>query len=170
MKYIDARPLIRSGDLLAFSHAAPWYRSWYDLKVALVRMFTMSEYSHVALAWCVGERVFVLEAVTPLVRIFPLSKLGDFYWIPLNAQRFDAEALVFALAHVGEEYSQSQAAQSFFHLPADDDEWQCAEYVRRVALVDAIDLGPVATPTAVVRYAMAKGATAFLVTNEDKSK
>lgn len=168
MNYVDARPLIKSGDLLAFSHAAPWYRSWYYFKVALVRMFTMSEYSHVAIAWRVGERVFVLEAVMPEVRIFPLSKCGDFYWLPAPAPKFDTEGLPFALARVGQKYSQSQAMQAFFHLPSDDDQWQCAEYARAVAMRSGFDLGPVATPTAVVRYAMASGCPSRLVSNESE--
>lgn len=166
MKYADMRASIKSGDLLAFSHAAPFYRSWYDCKVALVRMFTMSEYSHVAIAWRVGERVFVLEAVMPQVRNFPLSKCGDFYWLPIPAPKFDSEGLPFALACMGEEYSQSQAMQGFFHLPSEDDKWQCAEYVRAVALRSGFDLGPKATPTAVVRYAMASGCPSRLISNE----
>jgi len=166
MKYVDARPLIKSGDLLAFSHATPWYRSWYDFKVALVRMFTMSEYSHVAIAWCVGERVFVLEAVKPEVRNFPLSKCGDFYWLPIPALKFETDGLPFALARMGEEYSESQAVQGFFHLPSDDDKWQCAEYVRAIAMRSGFDLGPVATPTAIVRFAMQQGTPNHYVINE----
>lgn len=165
MKYVEARPLIKSGDLLAFSHAIPWWKSWYDFKVAMVRMFTMSEYSHAAIAWCIGERVFVLEAVTPLVRIFPLSKCGDFYWLPIEAAKFEPDGLAYALAHVGEEYSQSQAAQAFFHLPSDDDQWQCAEYARAVAMRSGFYLGPQATPNALVRFAMAAGSEAHLVIN-----
>lgn len=164
MNYADARPQIRSGDLLAFSHATPWYKSFYDFKIALVRAFTQSEYSHVAIAWCVGERVLILEAVSAGVRLFPLSQCGDFYWLPLKAP-WKPETLEYALAKLGQPYSQLQAMQAVFRLPSDDDLWQCAEYARRVALVDGVDLGPVATPTAVVRYAMANGCEARLILN-----
>ena len=83
MIYKQARPMIRSGDVLAWSHRG--IRSWHDLKIWLVRMFTRSEYSHVGTAWVVGNRVFVIEAVMPKVRIYPLSKLGDFYWLQMGA-------------------------------------------------------------------------------------
>ena len=162
MKYADARPLIRSGDLLAWSHRAPWYRSWYDFKIALVRMFTMSEYSHVATAWVVGGRVFAIEAVMPLVRIYPLSKLGEFYHLPLGA-KFDDDVLEFALSKVGEPYSQVQAMQAFFHLPSDDGLWECAELVRKLAMLEGIDLGLNATPSEIVLAAQVRGVSCTLV-------
>ena len=132
MKYADIRPLIRSGDILAWSHREPWYRSWYDFKIALVRMFTRSEYSHTGTAWVVGDRVLVIEAVTPLVRVFPLSKLLPFYYLPLKA-RWSPEALEYALSKVGEPYSQLQALQAFFKLPSEDSFWECAELTRLIA-------------------------------------
>ena len=163
MKYADARPSIKSGDLLAWSHRAPWYRSWYDFKIAMVRMFTQSEYSHVGTAWCVGERVFVIEAVTPLVRIFPLSKLLPFYHFPTNAKWTD-ETLEYALSKVGEPYSQLQAIESFFHLPKDDSLWECAELTRLIGLKSGVNLGVVATPSYVVLNASLNGSTSTLVT------
>ena len=105
MIYLDARPLIRSGDLLAWSaRESPW-ASWHAFKIWLVRLFTRSEFSHVGTAWCVGERVFVIEAVRPAVRIMPLSKTPSFYWLPLHAA-WGYRALNYALAKVGEPYSQ----------------------------------------------------------------
>jgi len=163
MRYAEARPLIRSGDLLAWSHRAPWWRSWHDCKIALVRAFTQSEYSHVGTAWVVGGRVFVIEAVMPLVRIYPLSKAVEFYHLPLGAAWSD-KALEYALGKVGHRYSQLQAFQAFFHLPANDDLWECAELTRAIALQDGIYLGDKATPTAVVRAAQLRGSTCTLVT------
>lgn len=169
MNYTQARPLIRSGDLLAWSHRAPWYKSWYDFKIAMVRAFTQSEYSHVGVAWCVGDRVFVLEAVTPLVRIYPLSKLGEFYYIPLPA-KFNDAALEYALSKVGEPYSQLQAMQAVFKTPQDDKLWQCAEYAARTLLLAGVNLGKVHTPTALVREAMLTyGSLASIVENDDES-
>ena len=103
MKYTDAREHLKSGDLLAWSHDR--WRSWYDIKIQLVRMFTRSEYCHVGVCWCVGGRVFVLEAVSDGVRIFPLSRLLPFYWVPLSAA-WEDEVEAWALRQVGERYSQ----------------------------------------------------------------
>lgn len=160
--YDEIRPQIKSGDLLAWSHRTPWYKSWHDFKISIVRMFTKSEYSHVATAWVVGSRVLAIEAVIPVVRIFPLSRLGDFYLIPLKAPWSD-KALNMALSKIGEPYSQLQAIQAFFELPKEDGFWECAELVRSIALCDGIDLGDKATPSEIVRSAMKYGNSVILV-------
>lgn len=155
MKYPQARQMIRSGDILAWSHRG--ITSWHDLKIWFVRMFTRSEYSHVGTAWVIGDRVFVIEAVMPLVRIYPLSKLGPFYWLQMGAYWRNATETL-ALAHVGDEYSQIQAIVSPFVTPADDHRWECAELVARIARQDSIDLGDVYTPSEVVLAAQKRGA------------
>ena len=155
MIYSKARPMIRSGDVLAWSHRG--IKSWHDLKIWFVRMFTRSEYSHVGTAWVVGNRVFVIEAVMPKVRIYPLSKLGDFYWLQMGAYwRKATETL--ALSFVGDDYSQLQAMVSPFITPPDDRRWECAELVATVARQDSIDLGAVYTPSEVVLAAQKRGA------------
>lgn len=163
MKYTDARPLIKSGDLLAWSHRG--WCSWYDLQIQAVRIFTRSEYSHVGIAWVIGGRVFVLEAVKPLVRIFPLSKLVPFYWLPFDGS-WTADAEESGLAHIGESYSTLQAVNGFLGTlrPGADTEWQCAEYVDIVMKANGIDLGPVITPSALVYQAQNRSAVLRLVT------
>lgn len=128
-----------------------------------VRAFTQSEYSHVGTAWVIGERVFVIEAVTPLVRIFPLSKLLPFYHLPMNAP-WSPQALEYALSKIGEPYSQLQAIQAFFKLPNDDSLWECAELARLIAAKDGINLGESAVPSGVVDNALRSGATLSLIT------
>lgn len=163
MKYIEARQQIKSGDLLAWSHRS--LRSWRDLKIWFVRLFTRSEYSHVGTAWCVRNRVFVIEAVQPVVRIFPLSKLLGFYWLPLQAAWSEgAESL--ALEFVGDAYSQLQAIQAPFKKPAEDRLWECAELAAVVARADGVELGDVYTPSAVVHAALERGANLIYVTGE----
>jgi hypothetical protein len=163
MDYAVIRPSIRSGDLLSWSHIG--LGSWHDFKIWLVRLFMRSEYSHVGTAWVVGNRVFVIEAVMPLVRIFPLSALGDFYHLSMNAPWMPAtEAL--ALSRVGHKYSQLQAIQAPFGKPALDKLWECAELAATIALADGIDLGDVYTPGAVVLAAQKRGAQMIYVTGD----
>jgi hypothetical protein len=160
--YATIRPTIRSGDLLSWSHIG--LGSWHDFKIWMVRLFMRSEYSHVGTAWVVGNRVFVIEAVMPLVRIFPLSSLGDFYHLAMDAPWFvETEAL--ALSRVGHEYSQLQAIQSPFSKPPVDNLWECAELAASIAHSDGIDLGEVFTPGAVVLAAQKLGARMVYVTN-----
>jgi hypothetical protein len=151
MKYQEVRPLIKSGDLLAWSHRG--WRTWKDIKIQLVRFFTQSEYAHVGTAWVVGERVFVIEAVIPVVRIYPLSKLGEFYHIPLNVV-WSKKAEAFALKEVGVPYSEWEAFISFFNIKGAESTYECAELCSKIAAIDKVDLGAHYTPTAVVYAAL----------------
>ena len=162
MKYTDVRSTIKSGDLLAWSHRG--WRTWHDIKIQIERMATQSEYSHVGLAWVVGGRVFVIEAVQPKVRIYPLSKLGSFYLTPLGAPWLPTTEEA-ALDHVGVEYSQLDAIHAFF-APLDADcVTECAALVLNVLKRDEIFLGSRATPDAVVREAQLLGNPTYLIEN-----
>lgn len=166
MNYAAAREHIRSGDLLAWSHER--WGSWYDFKVQLVRMFTRSVYCHVGIAWEISGRVFVLEAVSAGVRIFPLSRLLPFYWVPLRAA-WEPEVEAWALRQVGEPYSQWQAVLAGFALlkPGADSIWQCAEYAAEVARRAGVELGADVTPQAVVLAAQRLPGTVTHYVEED---
>jgi hypothetical protein len=159
MRYEDARPLIRSGDVIALTHRR--LRSFYDLQVWLVRIGTVSKYCHVAQVMELGGRLFVLEAVTPLVRMVPLSNFvkEGFEWISLSAPMSDAET-ERALARVGvAQYSKWQAILAGFKrlkLGADLLE-ECCEYVICNRRLSGVDLGDVAVPSYVVDQAMRLG-------------
>jgi hypothetical protein len=161
MQYSEARPVIKSGDLLAWSHRS--WRTWKDIKIQLVRFFTQSEYAHTGTAWVVGERVFVIEAVIPVVRIYPLSKLGDFYHIPLNVV-WSKRAEAFALKEVGVPYSEWEAIISFFAVPGSEDTYECAELCAKIAAIDKVNLGLKYTPSAVVEAALKQGSSITLIT------
>jgi hypothetical protein len=157
MKYECARPTIVSGEVLAWSHRG--FKSFYDAKIQLVRFFTRSEYSHVGIAWVVGGRVLVIEAVTPLVRIYPLSKLGSFYRLS-DPVAWTPEVETFALSHVGQGYSQWQAIKAFFGIAVDTDGLaQCAELVRGIIRESGVPCEVDATPTTIVQFLLERGAT-----------
>ena len=162
MKYFDARPLIRSGDLLAFSHGG--WGTWKDIKVNLVRMFTRSTYSHVGIAWVVGENVFVLEAVKPKLRIFPLSASGDFYLLPMHAPWLQ-QSEDYALRKIGTDYSEMVAFRAFFGPLVKGSVQQCAAYAREILLCDGVDLGNRSTPDAVVYAALQLGCDIDFISN-----
>jgi hypothetical protein len=149
MKYEAIREEIKSGDLLAWSHRS--WRSWYDIKIQLVRFFTQSEYCHVGVSWVVGGRVLVIEAVMPKVRIYPLSSLGNFYWIP-EFMRWDSEVESKALNYVGTDYSQTEALAAFFEHSIHRDKMQCAKLVATLAGLERTNR----TPSEMVDYALSK--------------
>ena len=132
MKYADIRNSIKSGDTLAWTHRK--LRSWYDFKVMLVRLFQMSEYSHVGIAIVLAGRVWVLESVTPHPRFVPLSNLLPCYLVT-DAALTD-EQVERGLSYVGREdydYSQWEAVKAYFNKnDPTDKSIQCAEFVNMI--------------------------------------
>jgi hypothetical protein len=151
MKYEEIRENIKSGDLLGWSHRG--WKSFHDIKIQLVRFFTQSEYSHVGTAWVIGSRVFVIEAVVPLVRIYPLSKLESFYWVQMNASWYKSTE-ARALEKVGYKYSEVEALRGFLKLKMDTSTFQCAELAADLAEMDGINLGDHFTPSAIMNRAL----------------
>lgn len=160
MKYSEARPAIRSGDLIAQSHG-DWL-TWRGIKTNMVRIFTKSTYSHVGIAWVQGGRVFLLEAVKPELRIYPLSKAGDFYLLPMGAA-WAPQTEEYALASVGSRYSEWAAVRAYFVPLEPGNVSECAAYVREVLLREGIDLGARSTPDSVVLEAQKLGSTTIFV-------
>lgn len=157
--YSNVRDRIKSGDVLALTHKA--WGTLYDLQIQIVRFFTQSEYAHVGLIWEVGGRLFVIESVEPLVRIVPLSHFADegFYWISMR-EPIDQAELEFALAKVGvARYSKWQAILAFLRrlkIGADNLE-SCTEFLIQCRRLSGLDMGQVATPTALVEHLLALG-------------
>lgn len=126
--YSEIRPHIKSGDLV-FSTSNHW-------KARLVRWWTKSPYSHVAVCWVIGERVFLIEAILTGVHINPLSKIDRYWWasIPSAGTQplWTPEAEREAMRNVGQKYSQFAAVKAGlgYLLPDDDGYWQCAELAR----------------------------------------
>lgn len=152
MKYSDARESIKTGEVLAWTHRS--WKTWYDIKVQMVRFFTQSEYSHVGISVVLGGRVWVLEAVTPHVRFVPLSNLIPCYI--LTAPEFTEEKIEAGLAMVGKDdivYSQWEAIKALFGKNnPDDGKIQCAELVSRLLCLRCR-----ATPSDVVGTMLANG-------------
>jgi hypothetical protein len=154
MKYQEVRSKIKSGDLIAFSHGS--WTSWPNIKTNFIRLFTRSTYSHVGIAWKIGGRLFILEAVKPKLRIYPLSTLGDFYLIPMNA-KWNKSTEEFALSKIGTDYSELSAIRAFFSPLEDENVQQCAAYAREILEKDGIDLGQMSRPDTVVLAALNLG-------------
>lgn len=147
MSYEIFRPNIKSGDLLAWStHRSKGFKRFVNV---LIRIFTMSEFSHVGIAWVVGERVFIIEAVNPAVRIYPLSNKVPFYHIGMEIDVKD-EHINYLLSRVGEPYSINQAIQAYFGKLKEDKSWQCAELCTSFYKRSGIPLKNSLTPSTLI--------------------
>jgi len=168
MLYSEHRDSIQSGDLLAWSHHG--WALWYDFQIQVVRMFTRSEYAHVGIAWRTSGRLFVIEAVTPRVQIFPLSLCENFYHLSMGKElTWDAEE--FALSQVGEPYSKWMCLKAAFHnlRKGDLGEWQCAKLANEILRVNGFDFGETYEPTSLVQAVLDTGKSlAYIRMKDDK--
>lgn len=165
MNYERNRHKFRSGDLVAFSHED--WGSWYDFQVMCIRLFRLSEYVHVGVVWRVGGRLLVLEATRPRIRIYPLSKLGNFYWLPMEAS-WTPEAEEKALSYVGEPYSRWEAIKSSFRPYREGAISQCSELVMTIFRSLGITLDCKATPDEIVQSVQELGKPLYYITNPPK--
>jgi len=154
MNYAQARLMIKTGDLLAFTHTARG--SLKDLQLHLVRMFTKSEFCHVGIAYVVHDRVFVLEAVSTGVRMFPLSMALPFYLVS-NPIPLKDSAIEWAFAQIGNAYEskwQMVLAYIFKTNLKNNKRFQCAEYVNGILNANDQHQATSDIPAIVVEMAM----------------
>lgn len=131
MKYEDIRAEIKTLDVLAWAEGGKW-DSWRNIQLNLIRMFTMSEYNHVGLAYVTDGRVFVIESVVPDIRIYPLSKELPCYLVKTDFN-FSPDIVEYMLSKVGLKYSKWEALKAFFTTDTNNpDAWQCAKFVNDV--------------------------------------
>lgn len=146
ISYTTQRPRIRTGDLILYTHEA--HETLYDMQVQAVEFATKSKFSHVAIAWVVGPRVMIFEAVVPRVQIFPLSHTGDFYHVAMS-KKFSEEALNFCLCQVGEKvgYSKLEGVRALFGKNNPNDGiTQCSEFCKNALAANGLSLPGRAVP------------------------
>lgn len=149
--YESIRKTIRSGDLLAWSIRN--VSSLDDIGSYIIRLFTKSEYNHVGMAWCMGDRIFVFEATKPHVRIIPLSLLSDFYWLPMNIKWSQALEQQM-LSKIGQPYSVLEAISLYLGLPGQQRVWQCVKLVNAIYKEAGLNFNDPATPSDLVQRAL----------------
>lgn len=154
MTYDQIRPLIKTGDLLAFSHQSRG--SWHDFQMHMVRKATESEFSHVGLAYVIYDRVFILEAVSSGVRMFPLSRALPFYLVS-NPKELSNAALEWAFQNIGNKYESKWRMLLDHFIDIDlktNHRFQCAEYVNNILAFNGQEMTRVDTPSAIIATAM----------------
>lgn len=169
MRYEEILSGINSGDIIATTHTE--WGSLDDLQVQAIRLFTLSEYSHVGVALKVEGEVFILEAVVPKVVATPLaSKVkAGFYVIQTNTPMLDDE-FNYGISQIGKGiYSKIQAIGGYLNTLdiGEDNYWQCAELVISMRRLSGLDLGPRATPSAVVQKALKQGLTLTYIQKDE---
>jgi uncharacterized protein YycO len=154
--YADVRDSLQSGDFIAQTHLD--WKTVNDFQIQGVRFMTQSEYSHVGMIWKVTDRIFLIEAVVPCVRLIPLSMVGDFFHVPMKKE-LSYKALEFALDQIGEPYSKWMAIKAFFNKVTNKDthRWQCAKLVCDILRANGTDYGLAYRPDTLVQAALEDG-------------
>lgn len=151
MNYKDIRSQIKTGDVIAWGPKNS--NTLSGLAGHIVRIGTRSEYSHIGIAFVIGERVLVLESMRAGVRLFPLSLDIPFYWIPVYKYWNDGLTEA-AFSKFGQKYSIWDGVKSIFQkiTPGADNRWECAEFVQWLLQLGKHDISVKNLPTDIIKW------------------
>jgi hypothetical protein len=144
MRYTNARPAIKSGDLIL------WEGRGFAARV--VQWFTKSRWSHIGVAAWWGNRLMVVDAY-PFkgTRARPLSHdLKNAYWLHTVAA-WNTTAQAFALDELDKKYSFQNLWKTALGLGLVKREYHCAQYVAEVLRRVGWHFTSPATPESIVR-------------------
>lgn len=148
--YSNIRNEIKTGDLIAWKTTK--ITSFFTFILYLYQKILKAQYTHVGVAVREGDRIFVLEATPPVVRLHPLSLSGDFYLIPTKFERRSSQ-LDFLLVTLGRKYSIFDMVRSMFKFGTDNSDYYCSElcadYYNAIGHINNEWAGE--TPDAIVR-------------------
>lgn len=137
---------IKSGDLIAWTNTKGFYNK-------LIRLVTLSEYTHVGIAVIENGKLYVVEATRPVVRKVELVGRAPFHHIPMGVV-VDTVLSKVLKDFIGKEYSMVQAALSVFNIYIDDDKWYCTEQCYEFYKRAGIKFNKRLTPTRFVKQAI----------------
>lgn len=118
---------IKNGDLLIWSESNDKAGFFSDILLKLVRLMTLSDYGHVGIALWLNDRLFVIEAVSPRIRLIPLARTKGFYHMPVGLE-WKNWYTDWLLDKVGIPYSFSDAIRAYLGKEVlKDGHMQCVE-------------------------------------------
>lgn len=123
--YSEIKSKIKTGDLVAWD--SPKYSSLLTFILFLYQKITGAVYTHVGVVVKIGGRLYVVEAVPPMVRIFPLENQKRFYWIDATVKGSASRQLGFLTARVGKPYSILDMFKIFLGMENSKEDYYCSE-------------------------------------------
>lgn len=149
---MSERESIKSGDMLIWAKSAQSNVSNFYLNV--IRLMTRSEYAHIAIAWRLEGRLYVVEATQPVVRISPVKDDQEFYHIPMNV-KWDKNSEEYLIDKIGCVYSLMDGIRAYLGKTVENDrDYQCAELANEFYSQHGIHLGEAYTPALLVERAL----------------
>lgn len=110
---------IKSGDLIVWNRESGIYST-------LIKIATLSEFTHVGIAVEEDDGIYIIEALPPVVRKIKMDLRTPFMYIPMNVE-FDAFDYEYLHSFIGRKYSKLQAVLSLLDIYINDDKWYCTE-------------------------------------------
>ena len=133
----------KSGDMIA--------KAGTSFLAKIVRLVTLSNFSHVGVVIVEDDGVFVVEADRPVVKKTPIEELYPLYHIPMGMEEVSDDLKHSLESHIGSRYSIFQAALSFFNIYIDDDRWYCTEIAYEFYTKAGFDVKEKLTPTKFIK-------------------
>ncbi len=123
--YSKVRGEIRTGDLLAWRTTK--INSFFDFVLYLYQKILGAQYTHVGIAVRFGDRLFIVEATPPVVRIWPISKTESFYLFKTHIEDNPIH-LDYLFKNLGKTYSIFDLLKSLLKIGNHNNEFYCSEY------------------------------------------
>ena len=145
---------IQTGDLLVWSKSSRKKCFPFDY-MKVVRLFTLSNYGHVSVAWVENSNVLHVEAVQPRIQKTVLPPSEGLYIIPMGLNLSGKDMSEFFSDKIGLPYGILDAFRAWAGWTLRDEEkWQCAELALEFYRAIGIDLPDALTPSELVRTIM----------------
>lgn len=148
--YSKVRETIKTGDLLIWKTTK--IKSLLDFILYLYQKIFKAEFTHVGIAVVLGNRTMIVEATPPVVRLYPVSLLDDFYLLKTDIEYKDKH-LDILFKYLGKKYSILDLINSLFKIANSRDNYYCSElaseFYNEIGLIDNENAG--LTPDSIVK-------------------
>lgn len=122
--YSQIRHKLKTGDLVSWD--AGKINSFFGLILWLYQKILRARSVHTGIVVEIGGRLFVAEARPPAVRLFPLSKMDDFWLLNLQLDPYD-EDYDLLLKDMGVQYGYFDLIKGILGFKNSSKELYCSE-------------------------------------------
>ena len=123
--YSEIRKDIKTGDLLVWDTEE--FSSFFGFVLFLYQKILKAKFTHVGVVVRMGERLFLVEATPPEVRLVPISMFDDFYIIHTDMRPDQRRYLKFLFSAIGKKYSLVDLVKSIFKVQGSSKDYYCSE-------------------------------------------
>jgi len=123
--YSKLRSEIKTGDLIAYDTEE--IDSFFGSVLYFYQKILKARYTHVGIAVRLNNRVFIVEATPPEVRLIPLPMCGDFYYIKTDLEANEDSMLSTLFSYLGRPYSLLDLVKAKFKLTSNPSDLYCSE-------------------------------------------